>query len=236
MNTLIRTTRTGHRGFSAAELLVVIGLVAVLLAIMIPVVQRARSNVLRTQCAANLAQIGLAFQVYASENDGYVPRYGLYAGERPQDWPIWIVALARVLGAPKGFGWDDIPRVRSLQCPSHPTDHIPSGYVLNAFAFESAPAWDPSPPVRCAKIRNASAVVWIVEAADRFGLSVYGPFDAIFFEPYHVIRHPQMIVDRVKFDRHAGRSSNVLYADGHVATVRAGSIGLANFDDGIRQR
>jgi prepilin-type processing-associated H-X9-DG protein len=218
------------------ELLVVIGLIAVLIALAIPAVRRVRQQAARTECAAHLAEIGKAFQLYAADNGGYVPRFGLYPGERSPDWPIWIVALARSLGAPKLMEWEDIPRVRALQCPSHPTERIPSGYVLNAFAFETLPSWDPSPPVPLSKVRRSASVVWVLEAADTFGISVYGGLDGIYFETYHVVRYPEAIGQRIRYDRHVGRTSNILYADGHVATLPSGSIQLTDFDDGIRQR
>lgn len=50
------------------------------------------------------------------------------------------------------------------------------------------------------------------------------------------MRYPEAIGQRIGYDRHVGRTSNVLYADGHVATVPAGSIHLNDFDNGIRQR
>jgi len=236
MNHRVRNPRRVTLGFSLIELLVVIGLISILIAITIPVVARIRHHAARTECAAHLSEIGKAFRVYAAENAGYVPRFGKYAGQWEYDWPIWIVALARTLGGPKNLEWEDIPKIRALQCPSHPTEKIPSGYVLNAFAFETQPDWNPSPPVQISKVKRAAEVVWVLEAADTFGPGIYGGLDGIYFETYHIVRYPEAIAKRIRYDRHVGRTSNVLYADGHVATVPAGTIKFEDFDDGIRQR
>lgn len=61
-----------HQGFTLVELLVVIGIIAVIAAILFPVFARARARAYQTNCASNLKQIGLAMQLYTQDNDGRI--------------------------------------------------------------------------------------------------------------------------------------------------------------------
>lgn len=61
------------RGFTLVELLVVIGIIALLISILIPTLGRAREAAMRTSCTSNLRQIHNAVQLYANANRGYMP-------------------------------------------------------------------------------------------------------------------------------------------------------------------
>jgi prepilin-type N-terminal cleavage/methylation domain-containing protein/prepilin-type processing-associated H-X9-DG protein len=63
-----------RRAFSLIELLVVIGIIGVLLAILLPTLERAREHANTAACAANLSQIGQALTIYANENHRDFPR------------------------------------------------------------------------------------------------------------------------------------------------------------------
>lgn len=60
--------------FTLVELLVVIGIMAVLIAILLPALHRARQAAYDVKCLANLRQIGVGFGIYASQNRGAWPR------------------------------------------------------------------------------------------------------------------------------------------------------------------
>ena len=70
---------TIRRGFTVVELLTVIGIIAVLLGILLPAVQQARSAARKTQCANNLRQIALATHQY-HEVHGVLPPGSLVLG------------------------------------------------------------------------------------------------------------------------------------------------------------
>lgn len=61
------------RAFTLVELLVVLAIIAVLAALLLPVLGRARESARATACLSNLHQIGLALQIYVQENNNKLP-------------------------------------------------------------------------------------------------------------------------------------------------------------------
>src|SRR5205823_5229545 len=71
--------RNGRRGFSLVELLVVIGIIAVLAGLLLPAVMRARRAGKTTECMNNLRQLGTFMLMYAQSNNDYLPFLGTAA-------------------------------------------------------------------------------------------------------------------------------------------------------------
>jgi prepilin-type N-terminal cleavage/methylation domain-containing protein/prepilin-type processing-associated H-X9-DG protein len=129
-----RDHRTCTRGFSLVELLVVIGIMAVVIGLLLPTLAKARQAAAKTVCQSNLHQIGLAIQMYAGQYKGRMPaRSGSWSGDiydpqssNPQrgDW--------QHLGILTNLGF--LTNVRARCCPAaaeEGLDRITKAPILN---------------------------------------------------------------------------------------------------------
>jgi prepilin-type N-terminal cleavage/methylation domain-containing protein/prepilin-type processing-associated H-X9-DG protein len=86
------------RGFTLIELLVVIAIIAVLMAILIPTLHRAREQGQRATCLNNVKQLTLAWILYAQDNDDKIVNASTFFS-RPGE-PAWIGARWQVTATP----------------------------------------------------------------------------------------------------------------------------------------
>ena len=111
-------------------MLVVVGIIAVLIALLLPALSRARENAARVTCLSNLRQLGMAMLLYSNENQQYFPSSGAWVRadsptvytEMDEDWIWWQLdrdinqsPFARYLNV----SGDKLQRL--LQCP---TDNV----------------------------------------------------------------------------------------------------------------
>ena len=112
-----------HRGFSLIELMVVIGIIAVLIGLLLPAIIRSRESARTIQCASQLRQLGQALANYANQFDGHLPA-----------WSGWHVAGGDGTGEDEpGPGWTE-QLAPFFVPPTSPVYNCPSfvdGYPIN---------------------------------------------------------------------------------------------------------
>lgn len=214
--------RCGAPAFTLVELVVVLGVLAILAALLLPALAASREKARSVRCGANLGQWGLAFRMYADDNEDYLPRRGqgvqaLERIDRPDDW---FNALPPYFGLPP-FG----VLATNGQAPKEHTQSVfvcPAAkeaggeYFLSYGMNMNLSPWNLPRATKYGDVAHATHVVAMADAPGAYS-STYPSA-----RPYGAVaRHSRRI--------------NLLFLGGHVQTHLGSHVGCGVGDPGLTE-
>lgn len=158
-----------RRAFTLIELLVVIAIIAILAALLLPSLARAKNQAKGTRCLNNLRQWGLATHLFATDNDDLLPQDGTPNPGNASTNVGWYIDLPRAMDLPR---YHDMPWRTDASvdpgnvvwiCPSNPRRSNGNNlfhYCLN----ENANGTGSGNQVRLSVFQNPGAVVWLFDS------------------------------------------------------------------------
>jgi len=177
--------------FTLVELLVVIGIIALLISILLPALSAARASAYESQCASNIRQLVIALNMYATENKFKYPPGGEFpepsGGTPQQNWWYDVDRIGRYLPKTYTLGNAGVQPNTGLHralnpvmvCPSQPTE-VKRSYAINHFSASSVGTLAAAYGVNVtamenangkffsANVKNGAEIILITECIPRF--------------------------------------------------------------------
>ena len=213
------------RGFTLLELIIVVGIIGLLVALLLPAVERAREQAIQLKCASNLRTIGQAFSLYSNENHGNYPRTQ-YVADAPLTFGTNPSATDPFRAG--GPAPNDVTAAVFLLIR---TQRVPGEMFVCPYDDENH--WEPD---RSADLGNRSN---FNDYKKNLGYSFANPYPSIaaaragYALTSHLKGDFALAADmnpgtggKQNSENHEDRGQNVLYADGHVLWQDGTEVGI----------
>lgn len=148
-------------GFTLVELLVVIGIIAVLIALLLPTLQGARQSAYRLQCASNMRQIGLAMHAYANEHGDVLPYASFKVGLSGLHKDFWCMTWDDLINKHLGGSLTEPEKEAAFAYRSNPVLKCPSDLIEPIYSEPNTQ-------------RRSYALTRVLSAPDSFGRTFAG--------------------------------------------------------------
>jgi prepilin-type N-terminal cleavage/methylation domain-containing protein/prepilin-type processing-associated H-X9-DG protein len=226
--------KSRRQGFTLIELLVVIGIIAVLAAVLLPVLARAKITAQRTSCLNKLRQWGLAQTMYAQDHDDYIPRESAVAGGSTLDtWVlvkqassanVWYNALPSSINQHPASDFfsrktDFYDPASLFHCPTEQFNNISTPIpddIYFSIAMNSKLIQGSDPTIKVSAIKLPSATVFFLEnrlTGEPMVDSKQATTD---------LGQPSSYANR--FAARHGGVGNIAFADGHAQGYKGGQV------------
>jgi prepilin-type N-terminal cleavage/methylation domain-containing protein/prepilin-type processing-associated H-X9-DG protein len=191
--------------FTLVELLVVIGIIAVLIAILLPVLSKARKAAITVNCASNMRQAGIALTLYQHDNKGFLPLPLTYVAPSTLVWPY---AVGRYIGGIRPYERIHCPAI-DLEVNGGSTLTFGLNVVLVNFNFTEYKKTD--------NLKDTSEIILVADSIMRVPANGINPWSGSYdLMPKDGFPYTAYVWNGIADYRHSNKA-NVLYLDRHVA-------------------